>query len=67
VDSGASGQRLRPRPVPGATFATVEDYDAANAEASVIATEFETRAQKINGYVNTWERSTMMSKTDRSF
>jgi hypothetical protein len=33
----------------------------------VIATEFETRAQKINGYVNDWERSTVMSKTNRSF
>jgi hypothetical protein len=40
-------------------FSSVEDYDAANAEASVAATEFETRAQKISGYVNTWERSAM--------
>jgi hypothetical protein len=43
----------------GPALATVEDYDAANAEASVTATEFETRAQKISGYVNVWERSTM--------
>jgi hypothetical protein len=40
-------------------LSTVEDYDAANAEASIRATEFETRAQKISGYVNTWERSTV--------
>ena len=43
----------------GPALSTVEDYDAANAEASVTATEFETRAQKISGYVGTWERSTM--------
>jgi hypothetical protein len=43
----------------GPSLSTVEDYDAANAEASVRATEFETRAQKISGYVGTWERSTM--------
>jgi hypothetical protein len=43
----------------GPALTTVEDYDAANAEASVTATEFETRAQKISGYVNAWERSTM--------
>jgi len=43
----------------GPTLSTVEDYDEANADASVTATEFETSAQKISGYVNTWERSTM--------
>jgi hypothetical protein len=43
----------------GPALATVEDYDAANAETAVLATEFETRAQKISGYVNSWERSTM--------
>jgi hypothetical protein len=43
----------------GPSLSTVEDYDTANAEASVRATEFETRAQKISGYVNTWERSSM--------
>jgi hypothetical protein len=43
----------------GPSLVTVEDYDTANAEASVLATEFEIRAQKISGYVGTWERSAM--------
>jgi hypothetical protein len=42
----------------GPSLSTVEDYDTANAETAVLATEFETRAQKISGYVNVWERST---------
>jgi hypothetical protein len=43
----------------GPALSTVDGYDAANAETSVIATEFETRAQKIFGYVNSWEQSTI--------
>ena len=37
---------------------TVDAYDVANAEASALATEWETRAHKITSYVDTWERAT---------
>jgi cell division protein FtsL len=37
--------------------ATVDEYDAANAEAAEIATEMETRASKVQSYVNQWECS----------
>ena len=34
---------------------TIEDYEAAIAEASVLATELERRAGKIANYVRTWD------------
>jgi hypothetical protein len=58
--NGISPALLEPmeQPNPMGSFPTVEAYDAANAEASVLATELETRAQKITSYVSVWERST---------
>ncbi|WP_407174535.1 hypothetical protein [Bradyrhizobium sp. STM 3562] len=38
---------------------TVDAHDAANAETAALATEWETRAQKMVSYVSTWERSTL--------
>jgi hypothetical protein len=45
-------------PAWGSTGSTVEARDAANAEASALAAEWETRALKIRSYVSTWERAT---------
>lgn len=58
--NGVSPALLEPveQPAPAKSFRTVDEYDAANAEASVLATELETRAQKISSYVAGWERST---------
>jgi len=58
--NGISQALLEPveQPSPMGSFPTVEAYDAANAEASVLATDLETRAQKIISYVGLWERST---------
>jgi hypothetical protein len=39
-------------------LATVAEYDAANVEASELATELEARASKMLSYVSQWERST---------
>jgi hypothetical protein len=39
-------------------LATVAEYDAANVEASELATELEARASKMVSYVGEWERST---------
>jgi hypothetical protein len=60
--NGATAEMLEPVELPkwdGRAPATVADYDAANAEASVMATEMEARASKILGYVTVWERSAM--------
>jgi hypothetical protein len=58
--NGISPALLEPveQPAPAESFRTADEYDAANAEASIVATEMETRAQKITSYVNEWERST---------
>jgi hypothetical protein len=58
--NGISPALLEPveQPGPMGSFSTVEAYDAANAEASVLATEMETRAQKITSRVSVWEQST---------
>lgn len=64
--NGISPSLLEPvePPAEPGSFSTVDECDAANAEASVIATEMETKAQKLVSYVNSWERST---PEERSF
>jgi hypothetical protein len=60
--NGATAEMLEPVELPkwdGRTPATVAEYDTANAETSVMATEMEARASKIASYVSVWERSTM--------
>jgi hypothetical protein len=58
--NGISPALLEPveQPAPAESFRTADEYDAANAEASILATELETRAQKITSYVGGWEQST---------
>jgi hypothetical protein len=58
--NGISPSLLEPvePPAEPGRFSTVDECDAANAEASVLATELETRAQKLVSYVNGWEGST---------
>jgi hypothetical protein len=45
-------------PAPMPSLRTAEEYDAANMEAAALATELETRAQKMASYIGVWERST---------
>jgi hypothetical protein len=61
VINGAPAEFSEPIEIPKwpNNLSTVENYDAANVEASILATEFETRAHKISSYLSTWERSTM--------
>ncbi|SDJ61279.1 MULTISPECIES: hypothetical protein [Bradyrhizobium] len=58
--NGINPEFLTPVEMPAAmqSHPTVEEYDAANTEAAALATELETRAQKMASYVNGWERST---------
>ncbi len=44
---------------------TVEEYDAANAEAAVLATDLERRASKIGSYVRGWDSASWQSRTVR--
>jgi hypothetical protein len=57
--NGISPTLLEPVEQPAApgSFSTVDACDAANAEASVLATALETRAQKLVSYVSGWEGS----------
>jgi hypothetical protein len=60
--NGATAEMLETIAMPkwdGSQPATVAEYDAANAETAVMATEMEARASKILSYVNVWERSSM--------
>lgn len=58
--NGINPDFLTPVEMPAATqsYPTVEEYDAAKTEAAALATELETRAQKMAGYMSVWERST---------
>lgn len=44
-------------PAPTGSFSTVAEYDASNAQEAAIATDLETRAQKLASYVAVWEQS----------
>ena len=47
-----------PADLPSWKCSTVDEYDAANAQASMVATELETRTKMMQCYLGKWERST---------
>jgi hypothetical protein len=59
--NGASAEMLEPVEMPAwpTSTRTVGDYEAAIAEASVLATELERRAGKISSYVRSWDTAGM--------
>jgi hypothetical protein len=59
--NGVSAEMLEPvsLPVWPSDLRTIEDYEAAIAEASVLATELERQAAKITSYIRGWDTASM--------
>jgi hypothetical protein len=59
--NGAMAEMLEPAEIPEwpTSLRTVEDYETAISEASVLATDLERRAAKIGSYVRTWDTASM--------